>query len=580
LATSVTFNATTYSIPASGETAWSSLSSFLIAVANNAQVKNTQIGATRIATSSPVTVTTTDYVVLSNLAVAGAVAVTLPAGTDGRIFVVGDAKGDAATNNITVTPTASTINGAATFVLSSNKAVVALQYSSTASEWKVIGQYLGTSPLPVASGGTNSSTALSNNRVMRSSGGAVVEAAAITATRALVSDANGIPTHSAVTATELGYVSGVTSAIQTQLDGKQATGNYITALTGDVTASGPGSVAGTVNTVGGAAAADVATATTLANAATSANTNSAIVRRDGSGNFSAGTITANLTGNASGTAANVTGTVAIANGGTGQTAKTAAFDALSPTTSKGDLIVSDGTDNIRLAVGADGTVLTADSGQTSGLNWTTPLTNPMNASGDIIYGAVAGAATRLAGNITTTRNFLRQTGSGAASAAPAWDTIVANDVNGRTDGASASAGKIGETVASTNDASTSAGTSYADVGGSSIALTAGVWLLQYSVSAQLTIGSASGIAYGQIKVTDSTNSDLSGTSRQMVAGGNGSGENDRGGGTLAMQHVISISGATTYKLRCRLVEDTGSGHTFTLYNQSNKESTFHAIRIA
>lgn len=51
------------------------------------------------------------------------------------------------------------------------------------------------------------------------------------------------------TSTELGYVSGVTSAIQTQLNGKQATGNYITALTGDVTASGPGSAASTLATV-------------------------------------------------------------------------------------------------------------------------------------------------------------------------------------------------------------------------------------------------------------------------------------------------------------------------------------------
>lgn len=49
-----------------------------------------------------------------------------------------------------------------------------------------------------------------------------------------------------VTAAELSYLSGVTSSIQTQLNGKQATGNYITALTGDVTASGPGSAAATL----------------------------------------------------------------------------------------------------------------------------------------------------------------------------------------------------------------------------------------------------------------------------------------------------------------------------------------------
>jgi hypothetical protein len=41
------------------------------------------------------------------------------------------------------------------------------------------------------------------------------------------------------------------------------------------------------------------------------------VLRDDSGNFSAGTITANLTGNASGTASNVTGIIAGVNGGTG-----------------------------------------------------------------------------------------------------------------------------------------------------------------------------------------------------------------------------------------------------------------------
>ena len=49
-------------------------------------------------------------------------------------------------------------------------------------------------------------------------GDSVSELGAITASRALVSDTNGLPTHSATTSTELGYVSGVTSAIQTQLD--------------------------------------------------------------------------------------------------------------------------------------------------------------------------------------------------------------------------------------------------------------------------------------------------------------------------------------------------------------------------
>ena len=50
--------------------------------------------------------------------------------------------------------------------------------------------------------------------------GVMSENAAITASRAVASDANGQLVASATTATELGYVSGVTGAIQTQIDGK------------------------------------------------------------------------------------------------------------------------------------------------------------------------------------------------------------------------------------------------------------------------------------------------------------------------------------------------------------------------
>jgi hypothetical protein len=59
----------------------------------------------------------------------------------------------------------------------------------------------------------------------------------------------------------------------------------ITALTGDVTASGPGSAAATVTSVGTSTAAQVHAAELAANAATSAATASTIVKRDGSGDF-------------------------------------------------------------------------------------------------------------------------------------------------------------------------------------------------------------------------------------------------------------------------------------------------------
>jgi len=61
-------------------------------------------------------------------------------------------------------------------------------------------------------------------------------------------------------------------------------------------------------------------------------------------------------------AVTLTGTLAIANGGTGQTTKVAAFDALSPTTTAGDLIYYNGTDNVRLGVGTVGQVLSVAGG--------------------------------------------------------------------------------------------------------------------------------------------------------------------------------------------------------------------------
>jgi microcystin-dependent protein len=73
----------------------------------------------------------------------------------------------------------------------------------------------------------------------------------LTASRALASDVSGKVAVSAVTSTELGYLTGVTSAIQTQLDGKQASGSYLTGnqtitLSGDVSGSGTTAITVTI----------------------------------------------------------------------------------------------------------------------------------------------------------------------------------------------------------------------------------------------------------------------------------------------------------------------------------------------
>jgi hypothetical protein len=103
-------------------------------------------------------------------------------------------------------------------------------------------------------------------------------------------------------------------------DAKLASGISYSKLSGAPTALPPSGSAGgdlsgsypdpSVAQVGGVSAANLASGATAANSATSANTASTIVRRDASGSFSAGTITANLTGDISGTASTITGSIA------------------------------------------------------------------------------------------------------------------------------------------------------------------------------------------------------------------------------------------------------------------------------
>lgn len=90
------------------------------------------------------------------------------------------------------------------------------------------------------------------------------------------------------------YINGLVVTNPTSSDNISDGDNHIRLIKSTIKATFPnvtGAVSGTHTAINSAVSA--------ANAATNANTASAIVKRDGSGNFSAGTITATLTGNAS-----------------------------------------------------------------------------------------------------------------------------------------------------------------------------------------------------------------------------------------------------------------------------------------
>lgn len=101
--------------------------------------------------------------------------------------------------------------------------------------------------------------------------------------------------------------------------------------------------------------------------------------------------------------------VAVADGGTGASTATAGFNALDPLTTKGDALAHNGTDSVRVAVGANGSVYVADSAQSAGVKfgydptaWTAAVTGSDWTKATTGMGSVTG----LSYTITQSVNYL------------------------------------------------------------------------------------------------------------------------------------------------------------------------------
>lgn len=82
---------------------------------------------------------------------------------------------------------------------------------------------------------TNLTTDLSNKQATITGGASTIATSNLTKNRALISNGSGKVAVSAVTSTELGYIDGVTSNVQTQLNNKEATANKVTSLSSSST---------------------------------------------------------------------------------------------------------------------------------------------------------------------------------------------------------------------------------------------------------------------------------------------------------------------------------------------------------
>ena len=244
-----------------------------------------------------------------------------------------------------------------------------------------------------------------------------------------------------------------------------------------------------------------------------------------------------LNQNTTGTAANVTGVVAIANGGTGSTSQSAALTALGAvaTSQLTTAATASGVPQLTTSglisltqLGAIGTtqlgclttgqiaslvpqlnasgqiytsqIATLNQNTTGSAGKATNLIggNSTTLLGSVPYQSNTDATTLLAPNTTATKKFLRQTGTGTNGAAPAWDTIVAADVPTLNQNTTGTAANVTGTVALGNGGTgaTTAQTGLNALAGGATPITAG--------SGKALISNGSNVVFGQLNLTTAT----------------------------------------------------------------------------
>jgi hypothetical protein len=232
-----------------------------------------------------------------------------------------------------------------------------------------------------------------------------------------------------------------------------------------------------------------------------------------SGDFSTGTFTwPTFNQNTTGTAANVTGTVAIGNGGTGQTTAAAAITALSGTQTSGYYLRSNGTNTLLAAiVAADVPTLNQNTtGSAGSVANTLTISSPL--SGTSFNGSAAATIALSTGYGDTQNPFASKTANYVLAApngtagAPTFRAIVAADIPTLNQNTTGTAANVTGTVAVANGGTgltTTPANGALDIGNGTgftrATLTAGTGITVTNASGAITIAAAGGATIGLVR---------------------------------------------------------------------------------
>lgn len=162
------------------------------------------------------------------------------------------------------------------------------------------------------------------------------------------------------------------------------------------------------------------------------------------------------------------------------------------------------------------------------------VSNPMTTFGDMLYENATPTPARLAGNTTTTKQYLSQTGNGTISAAPAWAQVAFADLSGSISTA--------QTSALTGDVTKAAGSSTT------------------SLSASQSVA----VTWSSIQtISNATASTTTSTGALVVTGGIGAGGQITSGGTFSAQ-----KGGSEARLRI-----AGGSNELLQYGPTNASTT-------